>query len=156
MRSLLRRAADLGGPCVRLDLSGCDRVDPLVRRCLAEEARRLRRRGGRLVCPDLLDLLDLLDLPDLVDLVGRADDGGPTGVEAADRPCPADRSRRCTAAGGYLWTTARFSTLWRTPGDEAHACGSAAQRPGSHQRCGGEERADGPPSTERLSASGSS
>lgn len=56
LRSLVRRAADLGGSCVRLELAGCERVDPEVRVCLAEEARRLRHRGGQLVCAGLPDL----------------------------------------------------------------------------------------------------
>ncbi|GAA2033208.1 hypothetical protein WDZ16_03140 [Pseudokineococcus marinus] len=77
-RSLLRRAADLDGRRVRLQVGGCDRVDPLVRRCPAEEARRPALHGRRLVRPDP---------PGLVGLVGLTDDRGPTGVEgAADRP----------------------------------------------------------------------
>lgn len=50
LRRVVRRAAGIAGPHVRVDLAACTVLDPAVARGLAEERALLRARGGALVC----------------------------------------------------------------------------------------------------------
>lgn len=50
LRRVVRRAAGIAGPHVRVDLAACTLLDPAVARDLAEERALLSAQGGALVC----------------------------------------------------------------------------------------------------------
>lgn len=50
LRRVVRRAAAIAGPHVRVDLGACTVLDPTVARGLAEEGDLLGAQGGALVC----------------------------------------------------------------------------------------------------------
>ncbi|MEJ5945768.1 hypothetical protein WDZ17_10745 [Pseudokineococcus basanitobsidens] len=76
LRQVVRRVEEAVGPRVRVDLSGCDAVDPAVLALLRAERERLRRAGGTLSSSEVL-----LDGGQ----PGGASDGRPSGPPTSSR-----------------------------------------------------------------------